>query len=207
MHYLFEGVQNFQENDYVELKRLFEKIGYAQYPHTLFISCCDSRLVPNLITHTLPGEMFVVRNVANLVPIYRQSDDFLATTSAIEYAVMVLNVENIIVCGHSNCGGCKAVFAKEEDMRHLPHTKKWLELMARVKGQIETLKFENDLERNRTTELMNVVEQMNHLLTYPYIEERFKKGKLKIFGWHYNIETGEVCNFDTESGKFLPITK
>ncbi|OJV40518.1 MAG: carbonic anhydrase [Bacteroidales bacterium 36-12] len=207
MHYLFEGAQNFHTNDYVELKRLFKKIGYAQNPHTLFIGCCDSRLVPNLITRTLPGEIFVIRNIANIVPIYRQSEEFLATTSAIEYAIKVLNVENIIICGHSNCGGCKAVFADESQTKDIPHTKKWLELMGRVKKQISTIQFKSDFDRDLMTERMNVVEQMNHLLTYPYIEESFHNGKLKIFGWHYIIETGEIFNFNQETGEFENITK
>ena len=112
MDSLFDGVKEFNTTDFLEHKELFEKIGNNQSPHTLFIGCSDSRLVPNLITKTLPGELFVIRNIANLVPIYRTSNDFLATTSAIEYAVKILNVTNIVVCGHSNCGGCNALYLK-----------------------------------------------------------------------------------------------
>ena len=167
MQYLFDGVKDFLANDYLEMKRLFRKIGKSQKPHTLFIGCSDSRIVPNLITRTLPGELFVIRNIANLVPIYRESQEYLSTTSAVEYAVQMLHVENIIVCGHSNCGGCKAIFMSEKETADIPHTRRWLELMGRVKEQIESQNVQDEVKRDLMTEQLNIVEQMNHLLTYP----------------------------------------
>lgn len=205
MKYLFEGVKEFLANDYIELKRHFRKLGKSQKPHTLFIGCSDSRVVPNLITRTLPGELFVIRNIANIVPMYRISNEFLATTSAVEYAVQVLNVENIIVCGHSNCGGCKAIFMDEEQTAEIPHTRKWLELMGRVKEQVAALETTDEVERDLMTEQLNIVEQMNHLMTYPYIKERYETGKMNVLGWYYIIETGEVFNYNTELLRFEKI--
>lgn len=205
MQYLFEGVKEFLANDYIELKRHFRKLGKSQKPHTLFIGCSDSRVVPNLITRTLPGELFVIRNIANIVPMYRISNEFLATTSAVEYAVQVLNVENIIVCGHSNCGGCKAIFMDEEQTAEIPHTRKWLELMGRVKEQVAALETTDEVERDLMTEQLNIVEQMNHLMTYPYIKERYETGKMNVLGWYYIIETGEVFNYNTELLRFEKI--
>lgn len=205
MQYLFDGVKDFLANDYLEMKRLFRKIGKSQKPHTLFIGCSDSRIVPNLITRTLPGELFVIRNIANLVPIYRESQEYLSTTSAVEYAVQMLHVENIIVCGHSNCGGCKAIFMSEKETADIPHTRRWLELMGRVKEQIESQNVQDEVKRDLMTEQLNIVEQMNHLLTYPYIKERFEQGKIQILGWYYIIETGEVFNYDTEKRAFIKI--
>lgn len=205
MQYLFDGVKEFLANDYIELKRHFRKIGKDQKPHTLFIGCSDSRVVPNLITRTLPGELFVIRNIANIVPMHRISNEFLATTSAVEYAVQVLNVENIIVCGHSNCGGCKAIFMDEEQTANIPHTRKWLELMGRVKEQVAALETTDEVERDLMTEQINIVEQMNHLMTYPYIKERYEQGKLNVLGWYYIIETGEVFNYNTELLRFEKI--
>jgi len=205
MKYLFDGVKEFLANDYIELKRHFHKIGKGQKPHTLFIGCSDSRVVPNLITRTLPGELFVIRNIANIVPRHRISKEFLATTSAVEYAVQVLNVENIIVCGHSNCGGCKAIYMDEKQTTDIPHTRKWLELMGKVKEQVATLGTNDELEKAVLTEQLNIVEQMNHLLSYPYIKERYEQGKMNILGWYYIIETGEVFNYDTELRRFEKI--
>lgn len=211
MQYLFDGVKDFHANDYLEMKKHFSKIGRNQQPHTLFIGCSDSRIVPNLITKTLPGELFVIRNIANLVPVYRESQEYLATTSAIEYAVKVLNIENIIICGHSNCGGCKAVFMKEEEMTEIPHTRKWVELMGRVKIKVmEQLQYApqgevDEIKRELMTEQLNIVEQMNHLLTYPYIRKRFEEKTLNILGWYYIIETGEVFNYDAEKLVFEKI--
>lgn len=205
MQSLFDGVKEFNTSDFKEHHELFEKIGRNQQPHTLFIGCSDSRLVPNLITRTLPGELFVIRNIANLVPPYRESEEFLATTSAVEYAVKILNVSTILICGHSNCGGCSALFTPDKLMSEIPHTKKWLELAKGVKNKMLKLRIADPRVREWMTEQLNVVEQMNHLLTYPYILEKFKAGELEILGWYYNILTGEVFNYESETKKFVKI--
>jgi carbonic anhydrase len=205
MENLFDGVREFNSADFLEHRELFERIGRKQNPHTLFIGCSDSRIVPNLITKTLPGELFVIRNIANIVPYYRDSEEFLATTSAIEYAVQVLSVDNIVICGHSNCGGCQALFLEDDKTVHIPHTKKWLELAGRVREKIESEVITDPLEKEWKTEQMNIVEQMNHLITYPYIKEKFRKKEINILGWYYIIETGEIFNFDRAEKRFVKI--
>jgi carbonic anhydrase len=182
---LFEGIREFKANEYIPRQQFFEELGKKQNPHTLFIGCSDSRVVPNLITQTFPGELFVVRNIANLVPHYkRHSDTYLATTSAIEFAVNQMNVSNIVVCGHSNCGGCAALY-QDKELKNLPHTKKWMELAHPVKKIVEQKIAKNKItleERTLFTEQLNVVEQMNHLLKYSYIKKRVKEGKLNVMG-------------------------
>ena len=205
MEELFNGIKQFNQTDFIEHKDLFVSIGKQQNPHTLFISCSDSRIVPSLITKTLPGELFIIRNIANIVPNYRLSEEFLSTTSAIEYAVQVLDVKNIVVCGHSNCGGCKALYADNAFMKNLPHTQKWLELAQPVKTEIEAKNITDPAEREWKTEQLNIVEQMNHLVTYPYIRERYKNNALEIYGWYYIIETGEVYNYDKKAKEFKKI--
>lgn len=205
MDYLFDGVREFNTTDYLEYKSLFKKLGRRQTPHTLFIGCSDSRVVPNLITKALPGELFVIRNIANIVPYYRQSEEYLATTSAIEYSVKVLQVDNILICGHSNCGGCKALFMEDSETTAIPHTKKWLELSGRVKQKILSEQIADDLEREWKTEQLNVVEQMNHLITYPYIKEKYRNKEINILGWYYHIETGAVFNYHSEEKRFIKI--
>lgn len=209
MEYLFDGVREFNSRDYHEYRGLFEKLGKRQEPHTLFIGCSDSRIVPNLITNTLPGDLFVIRNVANIVPIYHESEEFLATTSAIEYALEALRVENIVVCGHSNCGGCNALYMSDEELARLPHTRKWLQLAAHVREQIEKEPgiHADPIRREWMTEQLNIIEQINHLLTYPGVMERYLKKELNILGWYYIIETGEIFNYDIAQKRFVKITK
>lgn len=204
MDRLINGVLEFREKDYEEHKELFRQIGRAQNPHTLFIGCSDSRVIPELITKTLPGELFVVRNVANIVPHYRISSEYLSTTSAIEYAVQVLEVEAIVVCGHSNCGGCKALYKDSKTLEKIPNTKKWLELSENVKILADRIIVDknDEGEREWLTEQINVLEQVKHLLTYPFIAEKYQNGKLEIHGWHYIIETGEVFSYNRDSSVF-----
>ncbi|TFG91149.1 MAG: carbonic anhydrase, partial [Candidatus Atribacteria bacterium] len=144
-----------------------------QKPHTLFITCSDSRVDPNMITGTLPGELFIIRNIANLVPPDRETPEYVATTSAVEYALLSLGVGNIIVCGHSNCGGCALVLQPEIHLRHLPHTRKWMELARSVGDQILRNMPDHEPEaRAWAMEQANVVAQMKNLLTYPCIYQK-----------------------------------
>lgn len=203
----FQGVKHFSTQEFEKYKSLFEDLSNKQEPHTLFIGCSDSRVVPNLITTAMPGDLFVVRNIANVVPPYRASSEFLATTSAVEYAVLVLNVENIVVCGHSNCGGCKSLLVDESELSQTPHTKKWLELVQNAKSRAlyNVVDPNNMDEVLLLTEQENIVEQMNHLLTYPFIEERYKNKAINIFGWYYELNSGKVYNYNKDTKIFEPI--
>ena len=203
MEKLLEGIVEFKRNDFEKHKELFKDLGRRQNPHTLFIGCSDSRIDPNLITKALPGDLFLVRNIANIVPIYRESNEFLSTTSAIEYAVCVLNVKNIVVCGHSNCNGCASLFLPPESFKKIPHTRKWLELSLKVKEQVlKQIPDEDDQAREWLTEQINIVEQIKHLLTYPFIREKYKVKEITIYGWYYIIETGEIYNYNKEKKYF-----
>ncbi len=206
MKKLFEGAKKFSENEFNKNKTLYKELSNKQSPHTLFIGCSDSRVVPNLITSSFPGDLFIVRNIANIVPYYRVSSEFLSTTSAIEYAVNVLEVDNIIICGHSDCGGCKALYIEDGKLDTIPHTKKWLELARPVKEKVEEMK--NDLDNhsfNRLVEQENVILQIKNLLSYPYIKQKYQYGTLGIYGWYYDIENGIIYNYDKEKGVFEKI--
>lgn len=203
MNKLLKGTVAFREQDFEKHRLLFSKLGKTHNPHTLFIGCSDSRVDPNLITGSLPGELFIVRNIANMVPRYRISGEYLATTSAIEYAIKALNVNDIVVCGHSNCGGCAALYLPEEELEEMPHTRSWLRQAMVVKRKVERHPQSKDIvAREWLTEQQNVVQQMKHLLTYPYICEKFTLGTLKIHGWHYTIETGKVLAYNVEKNYF-----
>ncbi|MGI1660210.1 MAG: carbonic anhydrase [Desulfitobacterium sp.] len=200
---LIDGIVNFRKVDFETHKNLFKELKHGQKPHTLFITCSDSRIDPNMITGTLPGELFIIRNVANIIPPYRETTEYAGTTSAIEYAVQMLEVENIIVCGHSNCGGCSAALNASEKLADLPHTKKWLELIEPVKNRI-LAEFSADQPEAREwmMEQVNVVEQLRHLMTYPFIYDKVMSRQLILSGWHYIIETGEVFIYDRRAGEF-----
>lgn len=207
MKILFDGVKEFGKNEFEKNKELFKRLSKSQKPHTLFIGCSDSRVVPDLITKSLPGDLFVIRNIANVVPYYSSSEEYLSTTSAIEYAVLVLNVENIVVCGHSNCGGCKALFLNNAELEKTPHTKKWVELIkgSKIKAESMITDFDNKDDFEWLVEQENIIEQMNHLLTYPFIEERYKKGLINIYGWYYHIGKGVVYNYNVKNKVFEKI--
>ena len=208
MKKLLNGTVKFRETSYEKNKELFEKLDTGQDPHTLFIGCSDSRVVPGLITKTMPGELFVIRNIANIVPKYRVAEEYVSTTAAIEYAVNALEVENIVICGHSNCGGCNALHADPEKLEKLPNVAHWIEQIQDVKNEVNFKHPNADpAKREWITEQINIVQQMQNLLSYPFIKERYEAGKINIFGWYYIIGTGEVYNFNKETSEFELITE
>ncbi|MDQ7096920.1 carbonic anhydrase [Desulfosporosinus sp. PR] len=208
MDNLIAGLIKFRTQDYEEHKNLFCRLKRGQEPHTLFIGCSDSRVVPELITKSLPGDLFVVRNIANIVPQYQefheQEAPTAATTACIEYAVNVLKVKSIVVCGHSNCGGCASIYLPDEVLDKIPATKKWLELTHDVKQRVieELGDSDEPLKKEWLTEQVNIVEQIKHLLTYPFIVEKFNKREIDIIGMYYTIETGEVFIYNALKGAF-----
>jgi carbonic anhydrase len=202
MKKLLDGVIEFKNDFFEEHKDVFENLSNTQNPHTLYIGCSDSRIVPNIITKTMPGELFVVRNIANMVPPYDQNSySFRCTASIIEYAVKMLEVENIVVCGHSNCGGCKALFYPEEKLNQMPFVKEWLTLGYEIRDRV-LAKNLDPAQREFQTEQLNIVKQLENLLTYPFVQSKVESGELKIIGWYYVIETGDVFNYNFNNHKF-----
>ncbi|MGX2984669.1 carbonic anhydrase [Helicobacter sp. 23-1048] len=209
MKELFEGAIKFQEEDFVEYQELYESLKKQQNPHTLFISCADSRVVPNIITSSDPGDLFVVRNIGNIIPPYTESNSmrggYLATTSAIEYALTILNVRNIIVCGHSNCGACSAIFEPPENLKNAPYVQKWLKLLEPAKQKVLAQNPSSRAKKIWLAEQINVELQLENLMTYPFVEEKFDRGELNVYGWYYIIEKGEILNYNMIKREFKPI--
>jgi carbonic anhydrase len=197
---LAQGVEQFQEGAFQKNRGLFEKLESGQAPKTLFIGCSDSRVVPNLITSTLPGELFVIRNIANMVPPY-STEKWECAISVLEYGVEYLEVENIVVCGHSDCGGLKALFYPPEQLEKFPAVSRWLQLGEGLKEKYKGILDEK--KRKEVVEKANVVIQLERLMEYPYIRKRVESGKLKLLGWYYKIGTGEVLEY--KNGKWVPI--
>lgn len=180
----------------------------GQHPKALFIGCADSRVVPNLITQTAPGEIFVLRNVGNFVAPYKIDEDFHSTASGIEYAVSVLEVEEIIICGHTHCGAIASLYMNIDD-KYLAHTKKWLSLGEKAKS-LAILAASDTLGKEgllRLTEKLSVVSQIENLLTYPAVKEKVASGTIHIHGWMYDIASGDIEYYDPETSKFKSLSE
>ncbi|WP_455755914.1 carbonic anhydrase [Sulfurimonas sp.] len=192
----------FQKNK----ESLLKLVKNGQSPKALFIGCSDSRVIPDLMVQSNPGDLFVIRNVGNFVPPYKPDEDFHATASGIEYAVSILKVQEIIICGHTHCGACRCLYSTIEDSS-LVHTRKWLELGQSAKtSAILSLGADAPLEDLiRLTEKLSVIKQIENILTYPNVKKRFENGDLHIHGWHYDIETGKIDYYNADSYEFLPL--
>ncbi len=203
-----KGVEAFRSVHFKKHEKDFlELVEKGQNPKALFIGCSDSRVLPNLITSTGPGDLFIVRNVGNMVPPYKPDNDFHATAAGIEYAVNHLKVGEIIVCGHSDCGACKALYedhsGHEEDMIH---TVKWLELgMPAKELALKSVIDGDSAELQEATEKFSVIFQLKNLLTYPYVKKRVDAGELFLHGWYYRIDSGEVECYDPVEEKFVSL--
>ena len=195
MEKIIRGVLNFKRNVYPQRKDLFEHlVNDGQSPETLFITCSDSRIDPNMVTGSEPGDLFIFRNVGNVVPPH--SNETGGTTSAIEYAVSVLKVRNIIVCGHTDCGAITGALDTSQ-LKGLPHVKEWL---GHCRSAMEVVRERNGLESgaplgheylNAVIE-ENVLQLVQHLRTHPAVAAKLATGKIKVHGWVYDIKTGQV---------------
>ena len=186
-------------SDYFPLhqERFQDLVAQGQHPKTLFIGCSDSRVVPYLLTGAGPGDLFIVRNVGAFVPPYDGSHGLHGTTAAIEFAVLSLHVERIIVCGHSHCGAIRAAY--EGVPEEAVALQAWLKLASEA-----LLPVVASPEALRRTEQRTVVLQLERLMAYPMVRREIEKGALTLHGWHYVIEDGEIHTFDVQQGSFVP---
>ena len=202
---LVKGIHSFQRGFFASHRELFQQLATAgQQPETLFITCSDSRVDPNLITNSAPGELFIVRNVGNVVP---NMDLPGGTAAAIQYAVEVLNVENIIVCGHTQCGALKAIL-DPESVAHLDYVSRWVKSTVDVKKLIDE-KYEHVTGEERLNAAIqeNVLAQIEHLRQYPFVANRMDAGKLQVSGWVFDVGRGEVYDYDPDIGEFLSLSR
>lgn len=206
MQKLEAGIHHFQANYFASNRRLFEQLAEAgQRPETLFITCSDSRVIPELITNAAPGDMFIVRNVGNIVPAVDHGIPG-GVSAAIEYAVQVLGVSDIVVCGHTGCGAVDAILHPER-VSHLPLVKRWLDESVTIPRLIEERYGHLEGEARMTAAIEeNVLVQLENLRSFPFIAERLEAGTLEISGWVFKIATGEVYDFDPISGQFVRLS-
>ena len=198
---LIKGFEKFHQEIYQHKQELFERLAHHQEPQALFITCSDSRINPNLLTQTEPGDLFILRNAGNLVPPYGTLIG--GTTATIEFGVSVLNVKEIIVCGHTDCGAMKAL-VNPESLQDLPAVRDWLRMAESTRQIVREMYPElkgEDLFGATIKE--NVLVQLEHLKTHPAVARRLRKGDLTLHGWIYSIAAGEVWLFDPNQEKFV----
>ena len=203
MKKLISGVTQFQKTKFTQHKELFQTLAGGQSPEVLFITCADSRIDPSLITQTLPGELFICRNAGNIVPPH--SNNSGGMTASIEYAVSVLDIKHIVICGHTDCGAMKGALAPQA-IKSLPHVSNWLSHCDAARAKL-TARY-HDLDEQHLSEMTeeNVLLQLKHLETHPSVAAKIAVDSLELHGWVYDIATGEVTCYSEQQQKFLPIT-
>lgn len=200
---LFARYQRFREDVFPERQALFESLAEEQRPSVLFITCSDSRVVPDLILQSEPGDLFVCRNAGNIVPPYGTMAGGVSAT--VEYAVAVLGVRAIVVCGHSDCGAMRALL-RPQSVAELPTVRAWLEQAETARRVVKEHYPDADEDTLlRAVIEENVVAQIEHLETHPYVAARLRRGELDLYGWVYRIHTGEIVTLDASEGRFVPL--
>ena len=194
---ILKRLRRFRTQYFPRFRKAFHQlVEKGQRPTVLFIGCSDSRVVPYLLMDSGPGELFIVRNVGNLVPPHDASLGFHGTGAAIEFGVLRLGVRHIVVCGHSHCGAIRALY--DDASGDTPHMNHWLDL---ARGAVLPVTVSEDALRR--TEQRSVVLQLERLMAYPMVAQRVEQGSLFLHGWHYSIEDGRVSTLDIESGSFV----
>lgn len=206
---LIEGIHKFRQEELGRYQALFQRLSLeGQKPHTLFITCSDSRVLAELITQSQPGDLFVVKNAGNLVPPAHVMGSTNSTAAAIEFAVQILEVSDIVVCGHSQCGAIAALLQGLPEGEEMPHLKKWLDVASPVRQIIERnyQHLRNDEERLTAASEENVLYALENLHTYPEVAKRLEAGTLRLHGWFFKIANAELFAYDTVSQQFQLIS-
>jgi carbonic anhydrase len=204
MKKLIQGIATFRKNLTEENRELFAKLALGQKPDALFIACSDSRVVPNLFASTNPGDLFVLRNVGNLIPPASSILD-MSASAAIEFSIFSLHVSDIIVCGHSECGAMKTL-VEGSSPSSCPHLACWLkhgeESVKRVQDGLTINPLLPDYDQ---VSQLNVLQQMEHIASYPFIQELLEKNKLRIHGWWFDIAQASVYCYEKALNQFVLI--
>lgn len=203
MQKLIEGIRQFQSSYVPSHKSLMKELSKGQHPRVLFIGCSDSRVSPEIITQSEIGDLFIIRNAGNIIPPFEATNGGEGAT--IEYAIDALDIKQVIICGHSQCGAMKGLLQIGELEDKMPLVYEWLhhaeatrKLVCDNYGHLEKKEMLNALVAE------NVLTQIDNLRTYPVIRSKLYAGELSIHGWVYKIETGEVLNYDSETHAFMP---
>lgn len=201
---LLDGYGAFKSGRFARERERYHALAESgQKPDVLMVACCDSRAAPEIVFNAKPGEIFVTRNVANLVPPYKPDDGYHATSAALEFATQSLEVSHIVVLGHGRCGGIKAALDPDgEPLSPGDFIGKWMELLGPVAAEIAQNKWMTDGERQMALERISIRFSIENLRTFPTIAEREKNGDLALHGAWFDIASGELWVMDPQSGDF-----
>lgn len=206
MRDLYKGVRQFQKL-HKKQEAFFAELSEGQSPDVLFIACSDSRVDPNLITQSKPGELFILKNIGNIIPFNDPALLKNSTAAAIEFAVHALQITDIVVCGHSDCGAMKALYYDDKDFADMPGLKGWLGAASEVKHNVishcNNPSFQTCYE---AIEKNHIVNQIENLKSYPLVKKGFESGRLTLHGWYYDIGAGTISAYDEATGSFREIT-
>jgi carbonic anhydrase len=209
MQKLLEGVHRFQQREFGRYKEVFRRLSReGQKPHTLFITCADSRVVAELITQSKPGDLFVIKNVGNIVPPADVDTGYNSTGAGIEFAVEALGVTDVVVCGHSQCGAISALMDSSAPPTELKHLSNWISLVDPVREAInrDYNHLHSPADRIRAAEEENVLFSIERLHSYPCVAKKLQEGTLRLHAWFFKIDTAELFGYDPEHRQFQIIT-
>ena len=204
MKAIIEGFLKFQKEAYPQRENLFKNLATNQNPRALFISCSDSRIVPELVTQREPGELFVIRNAGNIVPSYGPEPG--GVTASVEYAVSKLGVRDVVICGHSDCGAMTAI-ATCQCLGHMPAVEHWLRYADSARLVNEARKHANEQERIASMVRENVIAQLANIQTHPSVRLALSEARLNLHGWVFDIESGTIEAYDGASMKFVQLAE
>ena len=202
MQDIIDGFLKFRREAFPLRSALYKQLATSQRPRTLFISCSDSRLVPELVTQQEPGELFVIRNAGNIVPSYGPEPGGVSAT--IEYAVAALNVADIVICGHSDCGAMTAI-ASCKCLDHMPAVASWLRYADSAKVVNEARAHRSARDKVDSMVRENVIAQLANLKTHPSVRLALEQGRVALHGWVYDIESGSIDTLDGATDRFVPL--
>jgi len=205
---LIKGFKRFHKSYFKSDDMLFNQLRYGQKPKVLLIGCSDSRVDPAILTDSRPGDLFVVRNVANLVPPYEPDACYHGVSSAVEYAVRFLNVEHVIIMGHSHCGGIDALLRSEENAPVGEFIDHWVKIVSPAKAIVQRdLSGKSPEMQARACEQAAIMISLENLLTFPWLAERVQEERLSLHGWYFDMEAGRMLCYHPDVGEFEELVK
>ncbi len=201
-----EGFRRFQMRYFGEDRELFDRLSKQQNPGTLLIGCSDSRVDPAIITQCAPGDMFIVRNVANLVPPFERGIRSQGVSAAIQFAVDELKVDRVVVLGHSQCGGIRALMQGRMSDDPDDFLGRWMRIAEPAKQKVLTdLPNKSAEVQRRAAELAAILVSLDNLLTFPWLKQRVEQGALSLHGWYFDFDQGALLGYDPEAQHFQPL--